>query len=62
MQTYHAQIAVNMEAKHIRLCVECGKSHNTGIEDRMEGTFEPVDTCIDCLMGKFSFRGCYITS
>lgn len=45
-----------MEAKHIRLCIECGKSHNTGIEDRMEGTFEPVDTCIDCLMGKCSFK------
>lgn len=45
-----------MEVKHIRLCIECGKGHNTGIEDRMEGTFEPVDTCIDCLMGKCSFK------
>lgn len=45
-----------MQAKLIRHCIECGKQHNTGIEDRMEGTFEPVDTCIDCLMGKCSFK------
>lgn len=45
-----------MEAKHIRLCVECGKVHNTGIEDRMQGIFDPIDTCIDCLMGKCSFK------
>jgi len=45
-----------MEAKLIRHCIECGKQHNTGIEDRMEGTFEPVDTCIDCLMGKCCFN------
>lgn len=45
-----------MKEKQIRLCLECGKQHNTGIEDRIEGTFEPVDTCIDCLMGKCSFK------
>lgn len=39
-----------------RVCIQCGKNHNTGIEDRIEGTFEPVDTCIDCLMGKCSFN------
>lgn len=45
-----------VKAKIIRHCIECGKQHNTGIEDRMEGTFEPVDTCVDCLMGKCSFN------
>lgn len=45
-----------MKATLVRHCIECGKQHNTGIEDRIEGTFEPVDTCIDCLMGKCSFK------
>ena len=45
-----------MKTNLIRHCIECGKQHNTGIEDRMEGTFEPVDTCIDCLMGKCSMN------
>lgn len=45
-----------MKVVPVRHCVECGKQHNSGIEDRMEGTFEPIDTCIDCLMGKCSFK------
>ena len=46
----------SMKAVPVRYCKECGKVHNSGIEDRMEGTFEPIDTCIDCLMGKCSFN------
>lgn len=26
------------------------------MELRIEGTFEPIETCIDCLMGKCSFN------
>jgi hypothetical protein len=39
-----------------RFCNQCGKEHNTCIEDRIVGTFEPIDTCIDCLMSKYSFK------
>lgn len=40
----------------IRLCVECGKHHDTGVEDRITGTFDRIDKCIDCLMSKCSFK------
>jgi hypothetical protein len=45
-----------MKVKQIRLCLECHKEHDTCIENRMDGNFEIVDTCIDCLMGKCSFN------
>jgi len=45
-----------MEAKIIRLCVECRKQHDTGIENRLTGEFEPIEKCIDCLMSKCSFE------
>ncbi len=44
-----------MQIKQIRLCVECGKQHDTGVENKSEGTFERIDKCIDCLMSK-----CYV--
>lgn len=39
-----------------RNCIECGKLHDTGVENRIEGTFERIDKCIDCLMSKCSFN------
>ncbi len=45
-----------MQIKQIRLCVECGKQHDTGIENKKTGNFDKLNTCIDCLM-----RKCYFT-
>ena len=45
-----------MKVKQIRLCSECGKSHDTGVEDKEAGTFKPIDKCIDCLMSKCEFK------
>jgi hypothetical protein len=54
---YNKRLMKEMEERTaIRHCIECGNEHNTGIEDRMEGTFKPVNTCIDCLMRKCSFK------
>ena len=45
-----------MKEKPIRLCVECGKQHDTGVENKITGDFNRIDECIDCLMGKCSFN------
>lgn len=45
-----------MQAKPIRLCVECGKQHDTGIENTLTGEFNRIDKCINCLMSKCSFK------
>lgn len=45
-----------MKAKQIRLCIECGKQHDTGVEDKTTGAFDRIDKCIDCLMSKCSFK------
>jgi hypothetical protein len=45
-----------MEAKVIRFCVECGKQHDTGVENRMTGEFNRIEKCVDCLMSKCSFK------
>lgn len=45
-----------MKAKLIRLCVDCGKQHDTGIENKITNDFERLDKCIDCLMSKCSFK------
>jgi len=42
--------------KVIRLCVECGKRHDTGIENKITGEFNRIEKCIDCLMSKCSFK------
>lgn len=42
--------------KKDRFCIDCGKKHNTGVENKIEETFEPIDKCIDCLMSKCSFK------
>jgi hypothetical protein len=45
-----------MKAKPIRLCIECGKQHDTGVENKLTGEFNRVDKCIYCLMSKCSFK------
>lgn len=45
-----------MKEKPIRLCIECGKQHDTGVENKMTGEFNRIDKCIDCLMSKCSFK------
>lgn len=49
-------MGTTMKAKPIRLCVECGKQHDTGVENKLTGEFNRVEKCIDCLMSKFSFK------
>lgn len=40
-----------------RLCISCGKAHNTVIENTENGDIiEEIDKCIDCLMSKCSFK------
>jgi hypothetical protein len=31
-------------------CKHCGASHKLFLEDRIAGTMEPLDICMDCLM------------
>lgn len=45
-----------MKAKPIRLCVECGKQHDTGVENKLTGDFNRIGKCIDCLISKCSFK------
>lgn len=45
-----------MKAKPIRYCNECGKQHNTGVENMMTGHFDPLDKCVDCIMSKCSLK------
>jgi len=45
-----------IKAKPIRLCVECGKQHDTGVENKLTGEFNRIEKCIDCLMSKCSFN------
>lgn len=45
-----------IKEKKVRFCTECGKQHNTGIENRITGDFNHIDKYIDCLMSKCSFK------
>ena len=45
-----------MKDKNIRICVECGKERDTGIENRLSVNFNRIDKCMDCLISKCSFK------
>jgi hypothetical protein len=37
-------------APESRICISCGKKHNTGLENTHTGDFKPWDKCYDCVM------------
>jgi hypothetical protein len=41
-----------MGSKFSRPCIECGKSHDTGWEDKSGAIIERLDKCYDCIMNE----------
>jgi hypothetical protein len=40
-----------------RKCIECGKMHDTVVQDNYTGErIEELDKCIDCIMSKCTFN------